>query len=323
MHVHIVHLRKIVMAVAHLQRLQLGAFNLRRMRPGAVSPTRRAAFHLHRALAPIDDQRRRRSRQDRLRARGLAGFQNITHGFPQTRLVKKPVKRRNPRRQNQRHNCHHHHDLNQRERADKRSAESIPRVPKRPSSPIRHSDFVIRKSPTQTQQITAAPHRSAGCQPAVSQAASLRGEIEFLASHSHHCPPPVELLILAISLNSGSMTLSNRNPTTSAIPTIKIGSIRFVITRKAICNSLSYVSATLDNAPGTSPVSSPIFTKSTINCGKIFDRASGCASVFPSVTASRVLPTASFTSVFGMICSVIFNAVNTGTPFCSSVASTR
>ena len=41
------------------------------------------------------------------------------------------------------------------------------------------------------------------------------------------------------------------------------------------------------NAPGTSPVSSPIFTRSTISCGNTLLAASGCASVLPSVTASR------------------------------------
>ena len=104
---------------------------------------------------------------------------------------------------------------------------------------------------------------------------------------------------------------------------IMIGSIMFIITRSAIVSSFSYVSATFCSAPGTSPVSSPILIKSIINCGKIAPRASGCASVFPSVTASRVAAIASFKITFGTTCSVIFNAVNTGTPLCSSVPSVR
>ena len=117
--------------------------------------------------------------------------------------------------------------------------------------------------------------------------------------------------------------LKRRKPTPTAITMIMAGSIRLVMTRNAMVNSFSYALATFWSAPGTSPVSSPIFTRSIISCGKILLRASGCASVLPSVTSSRVRAMASFMMRFGMTCSVIFSAVNTGTPFCSRVASVR
>ena len=77
------------------------------------------------------------------------------------------------------------------------------------------------------------------------------------------------------------------------------------------------------NAPGTSPVSSPIFSRSIISCGNSPLRASGCAMVLPSVTASRVWAMASLSTVLGTISSVIFSAVSTGTPLMSSVESVR
>ena len=60
-----------------------------------------------------------------------------------------------------------------------------------------------------------------------------------------------------------------------------------------------------------------------MSCGKILLCASGCASVFPSVTASRVLEMASLITRLGSTCSVILSAVSTGTPFSSSVESVR
>src|SRR5258706_11773044 len=123
--------------------------------------------------------------------------------------------------------------------------------------------------------------------------------------------------------NIADNTLMSRKPTPIAITMINTGSIMFVMTRNPMLNSFSYVSPTFFNAPGTSPVSSPILTRSTISCGKILLRPSGCAMVLPSVTSSRVLAIASFTMTLEMICSVIFNAVRTGTPFSSSVESVR
>ena len=64
-------------------------------------------------------------------------------------------------------------------------------------------------------------------------------------------------------------------------------------------------------------------TRSTTSCGNNLLCASGCASVLPSVTASRAFATASLMSELDMTCSVIFSAVKTGTPFCSSVPSVR
>ena len=57
--------------------------------------------------------------------------------------------------------------------------------------------------------------------------------------------------------------------------------------------------------------------------GKTLLWASGCAIVLPSVTAERVLAMASLTMTFGMISSVIFRALSTGTPLISSVESVR
>ena len=77
------------------------------------------------------------------------------------------------------------------------------------------------------------------------------------------------------------------------------------------------------SAPGTSPVSSPIFTRSTINCGKIFELRQRLRQRFAIRHRLARLRDRLLHQQFGITCSVIFNAVNTGTPFCSSVANTR
>src|SRR2546421_8594667 len=144
--------------------------------------------------------------------------------------------------------------------------------------------------------------------------------------------PPVALifpvafhwrLMLEMMPNRAERMLKRRKTTPTAMTMIIPRPMRLGNTPSAVPNSFSYVLATFCSAPGTSPVSSPIFTRSIINCGKTLLRASGCASVLPSVTSSRVRAIASFMMRFGMTCSVIFNAVNTGTPLCNSVASVR
>ena len=81
--------------------------------------------------------------------------------------------------------------------------------------------------------------------------------------------------------------------------------------------------ATLSSAPGTSPVSSPIRTRSISNFGNNPLRASGSAIDLPSVTASRVVMMASLMITFGTTSEVILNAVSTGTPLVSSVDNVR
>ena len=54
-----------------------------------------------------------------------------------------------------------------------------------------------------------------------------------------HQDPPIELPMLEIIENIAPSTATSKKPTTTAMPMIRVGSIRLVITRKAMFSSFS------------------------------------------------------------------------------------